>query len=81
MDGLLAEFSHNAGEINETITAMNTGLNDIAIAVEESAKGVTIVAENAVNLVNAMTQIQEQTSSNQEISELLSSEVNRFKKV
>lgn len=81
MDRLLTEFSHNAGEINETITAMNTGLNDIAIAVEESAKGVTTVAENAVNLVSAMTQIQQQTSSNQEISELLSSEVNRFKKV
>lgn len=64
IDGFLAEFSHNADEINETITAMNTGLNDTAIAVEESAKGVTIVTENAVNLVNAMTQIQQQTSSN-----------------
>lgn len=81
MDGLLTEFSRNTNEINDTISAMNTGLNDISIAVDESAKGVTTVAESAVNLVNAMTQIKQQTDSNQEISELLSSEVNRFKNV
>lgn len=81
MDKLLSEFSHNTGEINETIKAMNTGLNDISIAVDESAKGVVNVAESAVNLVNAMAQIKQQAENNQQVSELLSSEVNRFKNV
>ena len=60
---------------------MTTGLNDISIAVDESAKGVTNVAESAVSLVAAMTQIQKQTIGNQEISEQLSNEVGRFKNV
>ena len=81
MNNLIEEFSRNTGEIKETISAMTTGLNDISIAVDESAKGVTNVAESAVSLVTAMTQIQKQTIGNQEISEQLSNEVGRFKNV
>lgn len=60
---------------------MTTGLGDISVAVDESAKGVTNVAESAVSLVSSMAQIRQQTISNQEISERLSNEVGRFKKV
>ena len=60
---------------------MTTGLNDISVAVDESAKGVTNVAESAVSLVASMAQIQQQTASNQKISENLSNEVGRFKNV
>lgn len=81
INGMFTEFSENTKEMNETIKAMNLGLNDISTAVEESAKGVTTVAESAVDLVSAMTQIKEQTAGNQEISELLSNEVGRFKNV
>lgn len=81
MNNLIADFSKNTGEIHETISAMTTGLGDISVAVDESAKGVTNVAESAVSLVSSMAQIQQQTSSNQEISERLSNEVGRFKKV
>ncbi len=58
---------------------MTTGLNDISTAVDESARGVTNVAESAVSLVSSMEQIKQQTVSNQEISRRLSSEVGRFK--
>ena len=71
----------NTGEIRDTISAMTTGLNDISVAVDESAKGVTNVAESAVSLVASMAQIQQQTASNQKISENLSNEVGRFKNV
>lgn len=81
MNSLIENFSQNTGEIHETISAMTTGLNDISIAVDESAKGVTNVAESAVSLVASMSQIQQQTISNQEISEQLSNEVGRFKHV
>lgn len=81
VNDILSEFARNTGDINDTIQNMNTGINDIALAVDESAKAVTSVAENAVNLVDSITQIQEETESNQEISSKLSNEVNRFKNV
>lgn len=81
MNNLIGDFSKNTGEIRDTISAMTTGLNDISVAVDESAKGVTNVAESAVNLVASMAQIQQQTVSNQEISVQLSNEVGRFKNV
>lgn len=81
MNSLIENFSQNTGEIHETISAMTTGLNDISVAVDESAKGVTNVAESAVSLVASMSQIQQQTISNQEISERLSNEVGRFRYV
>lgn len=81
MNSLIENFSQNTGEIHETISAMTAGLNDISVAVDESAKGVTNVAESAVSLVASMSQIQQQTISNQEISEQLSNEVGRFRHV
>lgn len=81
MNDILGEVAKNAGDINETMEKMNVGINDIATAVDESARDVTNVAENAMNLVQAMEQIKEETNVNQEISEQLNSEVNRFKRV
>lgn len=81
MNNLIGDFSKNTGEIRDTISAMTTGLGDISVAVDESAKGVTNVAESAVSLVASMAQIQKQTISNQEISVQLSNEVGRFKHV
>lgn len=78
---ILMEVAKNTNDIKDTIQSMNIGINDIAIAVDESAKGVTSVAENAVGLVESITQIQQETENNQEISAKLSSEVNRFKNV
>ena len=42
---------------------------------------ITNVADNAVSLVEAMSQIQQETKHNQQISRKLNSEVKRFKKV
>lgn len=78
---IMTEFSRNSSEIENTMQAMNEGLNDIAIAVDENAQGVTSVAESAVELVDAISQIQRETDNNQEISEQLNSEVNKFKNV
>ncbi len=74
-------FAQSTNEIHENVDGMNQGIHDISIAVEESAKGVTDVAVEAVNLVDAMKQIKEETLTNQEISQALTEEVNRFKKV
>lgn len=81
MNRIFSEFSVSAKDIEETVNSMNTGLNDIAVAVDENAQGVTTVAENAVSLVTAMGRISEEMSANQEISNQLGSEVSQFKKV
>lgn len=81
VNDILNEFADNAGEIEETMKAMNIGINDISIAVDENVKGVTSVADNAVNLVEAIKQIQTETENSKNISQTLSDEVERFKKV
>lgn len=81
VNDILTNFARNTGDINETIQTMNEGINNIAIAVDESARAVTSVAENAVNLVESITQIKKETENNQDISSKLSDEVNRFKNV
>lgn len=78
---ILKNFADNAGEIAETMKAMNTGISDISIAVDESAKEVTAVADNAVSLVDAINQIQTESENSKNISQMLSDEVERFKKV
>lgn len=81
VNDILNEFAGNAGEIEETMEAMNTGISDISIAVDESAKGVSSVADNAVSLVEAINQIQTETENSKNVSQMLSDEVERFKKV
>lgn len=79
VNDILSEFARNTEEISSTIQAMNTSTNDIAVAVDDSAKGVVDVAESAASLVGAITHIQKETENNQKISMQLSNEVNRFK--
>lgn len=81
MRAIFMEFSEKAVDISNTMDSMNTGINDIAITVEESAKGVSGVAEDAGTLVAAISQIQEESNNNESISRDLESEVSRFEKV
>lgn len=81
VDEILNGVAANTAGINETMDVMNTGLSGISTAVEENAKGVTNVADSAVMMVEAMSEIQKETEHNQQISQQLNSEVNWFKKV
>lgn len=81
VDEILSGVAANTSDISMTMDAMNTGIGDISTAVEENAKGITNVADNAVSLVEAMSEIQTETERNQQISQKLNNEVNRFKKV
>lgn len=81
VDVILSGVAANTADINQTMDNMNTGINDISTAVEENAKGITNVADSAVTLVEAMSEIQKETEQNRQISEKLNDEVNRFKRV
>lgn len=78
---IFQDVSDEASEIAKTMETMNTGINDISITVEESAKGVSGVAEDAGMLVAAIAQIQEESNNNESISRDLENEVGRFEKV
>ncbi len=81
MNDILVNFAENAAGMQQAMESINKGINEISITVEESAKGVSNVAENTVNLVEAMDLINTEVKSNQEISHSLAEEVKRFKKL
>ena len=81
MDAIFSDFAREAADITYTMESMDSGISGIAITVDESAKAVTSVAEDASELVSAMQEIQSETKNNQKISENMVAEVKRFKKL
>lgn len=81
MNEILQEFVEKASVIEKTMQDMNTGINDISMNVDEGAKGVPDVAQNAVSLVNAISLIHTETENSQSISSELQGEVKRFERV
>ena len=64
-----------------TMTHMNDGINNISVTIEESAQGVSNVAEEISKLVMAISSITVQAGENKNISDGLSGEVSRFEKM
>lgn len=81
MDEILSHFAEEAGVMANTMQGMNTGIHDIAIAVDESATAVTSVAMDASDLVTAMMDIQGETDNNKRVSTDMGTQVSRFKKL
>lgn len=81
MRSIFEDFSVKANAIADTMETMNTGIGNISTTVDESARGVSGVAEDAGMLVVAISQIQEESTNNLEISKALESEVERFERV
>ena len=81
MNNILNEFASKSSGMEATMSTMNNSLGDISIAVDESATGVASVAENAVKLVNSISNIQQATEQSQEISRELQDESCRFERV
>ncbi len=78
---ILTEIEEHTNRISLTMNQMNTGINDISIAVDESTKGIVTVAESAVSLAKEIKEIKNETEKNQIIAESLNNEVMKFKKV
>ena len=75
------EFAIMSKDSVTKMNDMNEGINNISIAIEESAKGVTNVAEEIAQLVTAISTITTQADENKNLSENLSDEVAKFEKV
>ena len=81
VNNILDEIYTNTENISEAMGAMNVGINDISIAVDESAKEIVETTESVVDLVGELERIHNATTENETISVRLSDEVMRFKKV
>ena len=75
----LQHFYNSTRQLEETMVEMTNGIDGIAIAVNESADGVTNAAQNTGDLVTALGGIETEANNNKGISELLSGEVSKFK--
>lgn len=75
------EFAVKSKDSLGTMNDMNEGINNISITIEESAKGVTNVAQEISQLVTAISAITVQADENKNLSEDLSDEVAKFEKV
>ena len=81
MSNIIGNFVEQTGNINQTMQGMNAGIVDVSTTVGESARAVSSVAEDAIVLVEAMSQIQDATEESQKISEELQNEVQKFERV
>ena len=77
---ILTEFTSKSSAMENTMRTMNNSLNNISIAVDESATGVASAAENAVKLVASISNIQQSAEQSQEISRELQEEACFFEK-
>lgn len=81
MDEVLQNFYASAENLRTTVAVMADGIDGINIAVNESAQGVAMAAQNTGALVEALESIKGEADINLEISESLQGEVNRFKNI
>lgn len=78
---MLEEFARNANQLRSATEDMSKGMKGIVVTVDESARGVSEVAENASSLVETIASIQSEVDDNKVIAEKLMGEVNRFKRI
>ena len=81
LDGMMDAIDNKSEEVENNITNINEGIDGINSAVDESAQGVTLVANNASQLVEMLGSIRDDAESNREISNELSNEVAQFKHI
>ena len=81
LDAMMDDIDEKSTEIESNITSINDGIFGINTAVDESAIGVSNVANNATQLVAMIGNIRNDAESNKEISDELSTEVAQFKHI
>lgn len=81
IDEMMGTIKAKSEDLKETIREINEGIDGIHTAVEESAQGVTMVADNTSHLVEMLGSIKADAESNREISDELSNEVSQFKHI
>jgi methyl-accepting chemotaxis protein len=78
VDDIMLSFTTNTTKLQNTVEQMNLSMEGISITVDESAKGISSVAENASDLVYGIGNIQQEMVHSEGISKKLKQEVDIF---
>lgn len=79
MNGMMQDFASQSQTLKESIDNIKDVIEGVDCAVEETTRGVVNVAETSVSLTMNMSEINTEANNNLAISDLLDSEVNKFK--
>ena len=79
MNGMMQNFAEQSQQLRENVDNIKEAIEAVNIAVEESTRGVTNVAETSVNLTSSVSDIESEAGTNMEIANQLNTEVNKFK--
>lgn len=79
MNSMMQNFAEQSQQLRENVDNIKEAIEAVNIAVEESTRGVTNVAETSVNLTSSVSDIENEAGTNMEIAGQLNSEVNKFK--
>lgn len=78
VNSTMDQFEARANSLKEVVIVMKQSVEDISTAIEESAKGIATAAENTNILVENMDKVKTKMETNQQISDKLKAESNRF---
>ncbi len=81
LNQLFSGFASEAATMTDTMQHVNSGINNIAITIDQSSNAVSTVATDASELVEAMIEIQNETNENRTVSAEMIEVVDRFKKL
>ena len=81
LSDIFGEFANGSTDIADIMGRMNSNLSEMAITIDESSNAVTLVATDASEVVQAVSEIQTETNSNRDITEKMLDSVKRFKKL
>ncbi len=81
IDAMMSNFKMKTGDLENSISDINNGIGGINTAVDESAEGINMVADNTSQLVELLGNIKEEAENNRAISDELANEVQMFKHI
>ena len=81
LDAMMGVIDEKSTELEDNISDINNSIDGINTAVDESAHGVTMVADSASQLVEMLGNIHTDAERNRAISDELSNEVSQFKHI
>ncbi|MDO4166995.1 MAG: methyl-accepting chemotaxis protein [Eubacteriales bacterium] len=76
---MMDRLTHSSEKIRESMDMIQVGIQEVDIAVEESAKGVLNISENFTEISASVKDIEEKADVNKEVAFQLQNEVGKFK--
>lgn len=79
VNDILNRFLESARMLKNTMTEMNSGINDISVTIDESTKGINESADGIGKIVDSINDIKREADTNSNIGNMLTEYVRVFK--